>query len=195
MIASLNDYWYIKNVRENTPRRNFKMAKVAVVLTDLFEDVEFTSPRDALVEAGHEVVVVGFEKGTTVTGKKEKASVEIDIGIDEANPKDFDALLIPGGYSPDQLRDDERFLDFVRHFSNERKFIFSICHAPQLLVNADVIRGKDLTSVSQVSVDVKNAGGNFIDKAVVIDDSGLISSRTPDDLEDFNEAILDALNK
>ncbi len=195
MIASLNDYWYIKNVRENTPRRNFKMAKVAVVLTDLFEDVEFTSPRDALVEAGHEVVVVGFEKGTTVTGKKEKASVEIDIGIDEANPKDFDALLIPGGYSPDQLRDDERFLDFVRHFSNEKKFIFSICHAPQLLVNADVIRGKDLTSVSQVSVDVKNAGGNFIDKAVVIDDSGLISSRTPDDLEDFNEAILNALNK
>ena len=171
------------------------MAKVAVVLTDLFEDVEFASPRDALVEAGHEVVVVGFEKGTTVTGKKEKASVEIDIGIDEANPKDFDALLIPGGYSPDQLRDDERFLDFVRHFSNEKKFIFSICHAPQLLVNADVIRGKDLTSVSQVSVDVKNAGGNFIDKAVVIDDSGLISSRTPDDLEDFNEAILDALNK
>ena len=171
------------------------MAKVATVMTDLFEDVEFTSPRDALIEAGHEVVVIGSEKGTTVTGKKGEAEVEIDLGIDDAKPEDYDALLIPGGYSPDSLRGDERFLDFVRHFSDEQKLIFSICHAPQLLVNADVLRGKDATSVSQVGVDVKNAGGNYIDQAVVIDDSGLISSRTPDDLPDFNKAIVNALNK
>lgn len=169
------------------------MAKVATVMTDLFEDVEFTSPRDAIVEAGHEVVVIGPEKGTTVAGKQGEA--EVDLGIDDANPEDYDALLIPGGYSPDSLRGDERFLDFVRHFSDEQKLIFSICHAPQLLVNADVLRGKDATSVSQVGVDVKNAGGNYIDQAVVIDDSGLISSRTPDDLPDFNKAIVDALNK
>src|SRR5699024_1769976 len=169
------------------------MAKIAVVMTDLFEDIEFTSPKDALVEAGHEVTVIGPEKGKTVIGKKGEAEVEVEVGIDDANPKDYDALLIPGGYSPDKLRGDERFLDFIRHFSEEQKFIFSICHAPQLLVNADVLRGKDATSVSQVAVDVKNAGGNFIDQAVVIDVSVLFSSRTPDDLPDFNKAIVDAL--
>lgn len=138
------------------------MLKIAAVMTDLFEDSEFTSPRDAIVEA---------------------------------DPADYDALLIPGGYSPDTLRADERFLDFVRHFSKEEKYIYSICHAPQLLVNADVLRGKDATSVSQVGVDIINAGGNYIDEPVVIDDSGLISSRTPADLPQFNEAIVSSLNK
>lgn len=171
------------------------MAKVAVVMTDLFEDIEFTSPRDVLVENNHEVVVIGPEEGTTLVGKKDQAKIKVDLGIDDADPKGFDALLIPGGYSPDKLRADERFLDFVRHFSDEEKFIFSICHGPQLLVNADVLRGKDATSVSQVGVDITNAGGNYIDKAVVIDSSGLISSRTPDDLDQFNEAIVSALNK
>lgn len=171
------------------------MAKVAVVMTDLFEDIEFTSPRDAIVEAGHEVIVVGPEKGKIVTGKQEEAKIRIDVGIEEADPGDYDALLIPGGYSPDKLRADERFLDFVRHFSNEEKYIFSICHGPQLLVNADVLRGKDATSVSQVGVDITNAGGNYIDEPLVIDDSGLVSSRTPADLPQFNEGILSSLGK
>lgn len=171
------------------------MAKVAAVLTDLFEDVEFTSPRDALQEAGHEVVTVGFEKGETVVGKKEEEEVTIDVGIDSADPSDYDALLIPGGYSPDKLRGDERVLDFVRHFSRLKKPIFSICHAPQLLVNADVLKGKDITAVSQVGVDVKNAGANFYDEEVVRDDSRLVSSRTPDDLPAFNEAIVKELEQ
>lgn len=101
------------------------MAKVATVMTDLFEDVEFTSPRDALVKAGHEVVVIGPEAGTTVTGKKEEATVEVDVGIDEANPDDYDALLIPGGFSADSLRAVDRFLEFTRHFANEKN-IFSL---------------------------------------------------------------------
>lgn len=171
------------------------MAKIATVMTDMFEDVEFTSPKEALEEAGHEVVVIGPEAGTTVTGKNKEATVEVDVGIVDAKPEEYDALLIPGGYSPDKLRGDERFLEFTHHFANEKKHIFSICHAPQLLVNADVLRGKDATAVKQVAVDVKNAGGNFIDQAVVVDDSGLISSRTPDDLPDFNEAIVNALEK
>lgn len=169
------------------------MAKVATVMTDLFEDVEFTSPKEALEAAGHEVVVIGFEKGQEVTGKKEEVMVTVDIGIDDAKPEDYDALLILGGFSPDKLRGDERFLDFTRYFDKERKPIFSICHGPQLLVNADVLRGKDATAVKQVAVDVTNAGGNFIDQAVVIDESGLVSSRTPDDLPQFNEAIVNAL--
>ena len=127
-------------------------------------------------------------------GKKGNASVTIDKGIDDVSPDDYDALLIPGGYSPDKLRKDERFLDFVRAFAG-KKPIFSICHAPQLLINAQVVKGKDITSVSQVAIDLKNAGANFIDKEVVKDTSGLISSRTPDDLPAFNKAILESLSE
>lgn len=169
------------------------MAKIATVIDDLFEDSEFTSPKAALEAAGHEVVTIGLEAGKEVVGKKGEAKVTIDRGIDDANPKDYDALLIPGGFSPDKLRANDQMLVFTRHFAEVEKPIFSICHAPQLLVNADVLRGKDITSVKQVAVDVKNAGGNFIDQAVVIDPSGLISSRTPDDLPEFNKAIVEAL--
>lgn len=171
------------------------MAKVAIVMTDMFEDVEYTSPREALEDAGHEVELIGPETGQTVKGKKGEVEAEIEIGIDNAKPEDYDALFVPGGYSPDKLRKDDRFLEFVRHFDNEKKHIFTICHGPQLLVNADVLRGKDATAVKQVGVDVTNAGGNYIDQAVVVDDSGLISSRTPDDLPEFNKAIVKALDK
>ncbi|AMB94033.1 type 1 glutamine amidotransferase domain-containing protein [Aerococcus sanguinicola] len=169
------------------------MAKIAAIITDLFEDSEFTSPKEALEAAGHGVVTVGLEAGQTVTGKSEDTEVEVAVGIDGAKGEDYDALLIPGGYSPDKLRGDERVLDFVRHFAFKRKPIFSICHAPQLLVNADVLKGKSITAVKQVAVDVKNAGANFFDEEVVIDPSGIISSRTPADLEAFNKAIVDAL--
>lgn len=171
------------------------MVKVATVITDLFEDIEFTSPKEALENAGHEVVTIGVEGNQEVTGKSENTKVKIDHGIDDVSPEDFDALMIPGGYSPDKLRKDERFLEFVRYFSDKQMPIFSICHGPQLLVNADVLKGKDITAVKQVGVDVKNAGANYIDQEVVIDDSGLISSRTPDDIPAFNDAIVKALNK
>ncbi|WP_313792400.1 type 1 glutamine amidotransferase domain-containing protein [Fundicoccus culcitae] len=169
------------------------MAKVATVITKLFEDVEFTSPKEALVAAGHEVITIGFNAGEIIEGKKGQARVTIEKAIDEVNPADFDALLIPGGYSPDQLRKDDRFLDFTRHFALHQKPIFSICHGPQLLVNAGVLSGRNITAVKQVAIDVKNAGANFFDEAVVIDPTGLISSRTPEDLPAFNAAIVNAL--
>lgn len=169
------------------------MAKVASIMTDWFEDCEYTDPKIALETEGHTVVTVGIEKGSVVIGKAENTKVTIEVGIDEADPSKFDALLIPGGYSPDKLRGDERVLDFVRHFAQYRKPIFTICHGPQLLVNADVIRGKDLTAVKQCAIDVTNAGANFYDAPVIIDPSGIISSRTPADLPEFNKAIVDAL--
>lgn len=169
------------------------MATVAAVLTNLFEDVEYTSPAEELEKAGHDVVTIGPKAGETVEGKKKQASITIDNGIDEVSPNDFDALLIPGGFSPDQLRKDERFLDFARHFALNEKPIFSICHGPQLLVNAGVLSGKNITAVTQVAVDVKNAGANFFDVEVVVDPSGLISSRTPDDLPAFNREMLKSL--
>lgn len=169
------------------------MAKVATVITDLFEDSEFTSPKNALENAGHDVITIGPEAGQIVKGKKGEAEVKIDKGIDEVSIEDYDALLIPGGFSPDSLRKDDRIVDFVRLFALKRKPIFSICHAPQLLVTAEVLNGKDITCVKQVIVDVKNAGANYYDAEVVIDPSGLISSRTPEDLPAFNKAITEAL--
>lgn len=171
------------------------MARVAVIMTDLFEESEFTSPKKAILDAGHSLDVIGPEKGEKVKGKNGEVEVEIDYGIDEVSPEDYDALLIPGGYSPDKLRGDERFLDFVRYFSRERKTIFSICHAPQLLVSADVLQGVEATAVPRIADDITNAGGKFINEPVVYDRSGLISSRTPDDLPQFNRAIIDRLSK
>ncbi|WP_028273666.1 type 1 glutamine amidotransferase domain-containing protein [Atopococcus tabaci] len=169
--------------------------KIASVMTDLFEDVEFTSPKEELEKAGHEVVTIGFEAGETVEGKKGEASVTIDKGIDDVSPDEFDALLIPGGYSPDKLRKDERFLAFTKAFADSQKPIFTICHGPQLMINAEIVKGRDITAVKQVQVDLRNAGANVKDEEVVIDDSGIISSRTPDDLPAFNEAIVKALDK
>lgn len=170
------------------------MAKIATVLANLFEDSEYTQPKKALEAAGHDVVTIGFKAGETVQGKTDGTEVTIEKAIDEVKAEEFDALFIPGGYSPDELRADERILDFVRHFDSDNKWIFTICHGPQLLVNADTLKGKDITAVKQVAIDVKNAGANFYDKEVVIDEAGkLISSRTPEDLPAFDQAIVDAL--
>ena len=168
---------------------------IAVLITNLFEDVEFTSPAKALKEAGHTIVTIEKEAGKVVEGEKGKSKVTIDKSIDDVRAEDFDALLIPGGYSPDQLRADNRFLEFTRKFAEMKKPIFTICHGPQLLINAELVKGKKMTSVNQVGVDLKNAGANWVDEEVVKDDSGLITSRTPDDLPAFNKAILEALEK
>ena len=164
--------------------------KVAAVVTDLFEDVELTSPQKALTDAGHEVVVVGEEKGKEITGKKGE-KVKVDVGIDEANAADYDAVLIPGGFSPDLLRGDEkgRFGEFVKHFVQEEKPSFAICHGPQLLIDTDLLNGRTVTSFLSVRKDLQNAGAKVVDESVVVD-NGIVTSRTPDDLEDFNRESL-----
>ena len=164
--------------------------KVAAVVTDLFEDVELTSPQKALTDAGHEVVVVGEEKGKEITGKKGE-KVKVDVGIDEANAADYDAVLIPGGFSPDLLRGDEkgRFGEFVKHFVQEEKPSFAICHGPQLLIDTDLLNGRTLTSFLSVRKDLQNAGAKVVDESVVVD-NGIVTSRTPGDLEDFNRESL-----
>lgn len=164
--------------------------KVAAVATDLFEDVELTSPQKALTDAGHEVVIIGEEKGKEITGKKgEKVTVE--VGIDEANAADYDAVLIPGGFSPDLLRGDEqgRFGEFVKHFVQNEKPSFAICHGPQLLIDTDLLNGRTVTSFLSVRKDLQNAGAKVVDESVVVD-NGIVTSRTPDDLEDFNRESL-----
>src|SRR5690625_3426578 len=116
--------------------------KVAVVITDLFEDSEYTEPAKVLREAGHEVVTIDKESGKEITGKKGE-TVTIDKGIDEVKAEEFDALLIPGGFSPDILRADDRFVEFTKEFARTKKPIMAICHGPQLLITARVLEGRD----------------------------------------------------
>lgn len=169
------------------------MAKVAIVLADLFEDVEYTSPVKALQEAGHTTEVIGFKKGT-VKGKSEDTEVSVDKSIDEVKPSDYDALLIPGGFSPDMLRADEdgRFGEFTKAFVTKELPVFAICHGPQLLIDTDLLEDRTLTSFISVRKDLKNAGANVVDEAVVVD-KNIITSRTPDDLDVFNKAVVEAL--
>jgi len=164
--------------------------KIAVLITDEFEDSEFTSPAEAFKKAGHEVVTIEKQAGNTVKGKQGEAEVTIDKSIDDVSPSDFDALLLPGGHSPDQLRGDSRFVDFTREFVESGKPVFAICHGPQLLISADVIRDRKLTAVTPIVVDVKNAGAEFFDQEVVVDKDQLVTSRTPDDLPAFNREAL-----
>ena len=170
------------------------MAKVAVIITDMFEDSEYLQPVQALREAGHQVVHVGLRAKATVHGKKENTAVQIDAAVADVAAGDFDALLIPGGYSPDKLRVDEHAVAFVRRFMEESKPVFSICHAPQILITADVLKGRTLTGWKSIVQDIKNAGATFVDSEVVVD-GNLISSRSPADLPGFCKAIVDRLGK
>src|SRR6266480_3599250 len=116
--------------------------RIACVLAEGFEDSEFKVPYEAFHKAGHEVVVIGANKGDKLEGKNGKEKVKADLGIDEARPDDFEALFIPGGYSPDHLRADDRFVAFTRAFADQP--IFAICHGPQLLITAELVEGRQL---------------------------------------------------
>lgn len=168
------------------------MKKVAVVVTDLVEDVEFVDPVKAIRDAGHDITVIGFER-TTVTGKHDTA-ITIDCSIAEVNPEDFDALYIPGGFSPDQLRADNRFVAFTRHFLMTNKLISALCHGPQLMIQTGLVHGRTMTSYLTVQPDLYYAGARVEDQPVVID-GNLITSREPKDIPAFNQALVAALAK
>lgn len=161
------------------------MAKIATVITNLFEDSEYTQPADAFKEAGHELVTIEKVAGKEVKGKSEVTTVTIDKGIDEVNAADFDALFIPGGFSPDQLRADERFVQFAKNFMDDQKPVFAICHGPQLLITAKTLEGRHATGYKSIQVDMEYAGAKFLDKEVVVCENQLVTSRTPDDLPAF----------
>ena len=168
------------------------MATIAVIITDLFEDSEYSEPAKAFVDAGHKLVHVGFKAGDVVKGIKKGTPVTIDKSLRELETKDFDALLIPGGYSPDKLRADADAVRFTREFVKSGKPVFVICHGPQLLISAGVLKGRKITSWKSVRDDVINAGAEYIDQEVV-EDSNLISSRSPADLPAFIKASLKRL--
>jgi protease I len=165
------------------------MSRIAVIITDLFEDSEYTEPARAFREAGHTLLHVGLKAEETVYGKKKNTPVTIEAAAKGVSVDDFDALLIPGGYSPDKLRVDDDAVRLAGDFVRRGKPVFAICHAPQLLITADVIRGRTLTGYKSIVQDIKNAGANYVDQEVV-EDGCLVSSRTPADLPAFIEASL-----
>jgi protease I len=167
--------------------------KVAILAADGFEEVELTEPRKALEEAGAKTTIVSLKsgeiQGMNHADKGEK--VNVDTTLDKANPKDFDALMIPGGLmNPDSLRSSADALEFVRHFFQERKAVAAICHAPWVLIDAGVVRGRTLTSWPAIKTDVRNAGGNWVDEEVVVD-NGLVTTRKPDDIPAFNKKMIE----
>jgi len=166
--------------------------KVAMVLADNFEDSEAVEPKQYLEELGATVTIVGLETGE-ITGKK-GAKLSADTTFKDVSPDDFDAMIIPGGGSPENLRIHDEAVKFARDFVESGKPVASICHGPQLLISADVLRGKTVTCVNKIRDDVINAGANYVDEEVAIDQN-LITSRVPKDIPAFNKAIAEALAK
>jgi protease I len=167
--------------------------RVAILATDMFEQVELVEPRKAVEQAGAEVELVSLETGE-IQGfdhYDQADTFPVDRAVADVSADDYDALLLPGGVgNPDTLRMDEDAVRFVRSFFEQGKPVAAICHAPWLLVEADVVRGRNVTSFWSIRTDVRNAGGNWSDEEVVVDD-GLVTSRSPDDLPAFNAKVVE----
>jgi protease I len=170
------------------------MARIAFVLGEDFEDSEFRKPYDALKQAGHQIDVLGTKGTEKVKGKKGKEEVTLDGAVTDKDPASYDALVIPGGYSPDHLRMDKDVVRFVGAIARADKLVAAVCHGPQLLIEADAVEDRTMTSWPSVHTDLVNAGAKWVDREVVVD-GHLITSRKPDDLPAFSKAIIDQLAK
>lgn len=168
------------------------MATVAFVLASDFEDSEFQVPYDRVREAGHDTTVIGTEAGEELTGKRGDATITTEAATADVAVDDFDALVVPGGYSPDKLRLDGDAVAFTRKFVESGKPVAAICHAGQLLIEAEVVAGRTMTSWPSVRKDLENAGADWVDRELV-EDGNLITSRKPEDLDAFTSALLDRL--
>lgn len=166
--------------------------RVAMVLARNFEDVEATDPKAYLEQQGAQVTIIGLEKGE-IEGKK-GAKLSADMTFEDASVDQFDAMVIPGGGSPEQLRIHEGPVQFAQQFVASGKPVAAICHGAQLLISAGVLSGKTVTCVKTIRDDVKNAGANYVDQALV-EDGNLITSRVPSDLPAFDEALTKHLSK
>lgn len=165
--------------------------RVAFLLTDGFEDSELTSPWGAVKDAGATAVLVS-PADSTVTGKNGHEQ-NVDVSVGDANPSEFDALVLPGGVvNADDIRTDRKSVDFARTFFEQHKPVGVICHGSWLLIEAGVVNGRTLTSWPSLHTDLVNAGANWVDEEVVVDE-GLVSSRKPDDLPAFNAKVVEEI--
>jgi len=171
--------------------------KIAIVATDGFEQVELTEPKRALEAAGAKVEVISPKPGE-IKGWKLKEwgdTVKVDKPLDDANPNEFDALVLPGGViNPDHLRMDPKAVNFVRQFVSTGKTVAAICHGPWTLLEAGALKGKTVTSWPSLKTDLKNAGAHWIDQEVVTDGK-FIFSRKPDDIPAFSKAIIESVSQ
>jgi protease I len=168
--------------------------RIAILVEDGFEDFELTGPLEALRSAGAAVTIVGPSAQTEYRGKRGQAVVTADVAAGSARIQDFDALVVPGGHAPDKMRMRHAMVDLAYDAMVAGKPVAAICHGPQLLISANVLRGRTLTCWPSIAIDVKNAGGLYVDKPVV-EDGNLITSRKPDDVPMFSEAIVRALSR
>lgn len=167
--------------------------RVAILATDGVEHVELSEPRIALDEAGARTVLVSARRGTIKGWEHDHwgDTFIVDLTLEHARADDFDALMLPGGVmNPDQLRTDERAVQFVRGFFEVGKPVAAICHAPWMLIEADVVAGRTLTSWPSLRTDIRNAGGKWVDRDVVTD-QGMVTSRKPEDIPAFNRKMLE----
>lgn len=173
--------------------QELKGRTIAVLATDGVEQVEITEPVQALKDAGARVEVVSDKEGSIQAFKHhDKASrVQVDATLEEADPADFDGLLLPGGViNPDALRLVPEAIGFVRHFVQQKKPIAAICHGPWTLIDAGGVKGKKMTSWPSLKTDLSNAGAKWVDEQVVTD-AGLVTSRKPDDIPAFNKKMIE----
>jgi protease I len=167
--------------------------KVACVLANGFEDSEFRQPYDALREAGHEVTIVGLEDGQKLDGYKgTEKGVTVEKSFSGVSPDDFDALLIPGGFSPDRLRAHQAPVDFVSDFFEAEKPVAAICHGPQIFLTAGTFGDHRMTAWKTVQADLRLAGADVVDEEVVVD-RNLVTSRQPSDIPSFIRETLQLL--
>ncbi len=167
--------------------------RIAILAADMFERVELEEPRKALEEEGATIEVISIDEGQ-IQGFDHfdpANKVKVDRTVEEVSVADYDALLIPGGVgNPDQLRGDENAVHFVREFGESGKPMAVICHGPWMLVESGLARGRTLTSWPTLRTDIENAGGEWVDKEVVVD-SGIVTSRKPDDIPAFNRKMIE----
>jgi protease I len=166
--------------------------KIACVLGQGFEDSEFRVPYDRLKQEGYQVDIIGVKAGEELKGYKGKEKVKAEKSIDQVSADDYDALLIPGGQSPDHLRVDKRMVDFVKRFDQAGKLIAAVCHGPQLLIAAHLVKGRTLTAWQTIQDDLQQIGATVKDQPVV-KDRNWITSRKPEDLQQFSDAIVEEL--
>ena len=167
--------------------------KIAILTEDGFEEVELTSPKQALLDAGATVHIVSPKRGSVRAkeGDEWKGEYPVDKNLSEISANDYDGLLLPGGVvNPDKLRTNEEALSFVKDFFHAGKPVAAICHGPQVLIDAEVVEGRKVTSVAAIRRDLINAGAQWEDSEVVTDE-GLVTSRTPQDLPAFNSKIVE----
>lgn len=171
--------------------------RIAILATNGFEQSELESPKEYLEQQGWTAEIISPESGSikSWTDGNWGSDFAVDRTLDDANASDYDALVLPGGViNPDQLRTDERALAFVRAFFDAGKPVAAICHGPQTLISADVVKGRTMTSYPSVKTDLVNAGAQWVDKEVVTD-KGLVTSRTPEDLPAFNKKMAEEIRE